>query len=120
MSFRPDVQAALLPAFRKEYGLSKSDLKIGLVSTRSGGIVTKITEELRARVYKTDIVNNGTVGWFNDLVARGVLMAYDCPEYKYFSPLAADPKIAPANLLPKYRQNFSNVWVLWNTIPVLM
>lgn len=94
---RPDVQAGLIPIFRKEYGLSESDLELKLVAARTGGIVTKVTEELRAGVDKTDIVQNGTIGWFNDLAARGELLAYDCPEYKNFHPLAADPKIAPAN-----------------------
>ena len=52
---------------------------------------------MRAKVYKTDVVNNGTVGWFNDLIEKKELMAYDCPEYKYFSPLVADPRIAAAH-----------------------
>lgn len=94
--WRPDVQAIMIPKFREEYGLSESDLKIKIVSARTGAIVTKITEELRAKVYKIDLVHNGTISWFNDLIKRGEIMAYDCPEYKHFSPLVADPKIAPA------------------------
>ena len=97
-AFRPDVQKHMIPAFRKEYGLSESDLDVKIVSSRSGGIVTKITEELRAGVYKTDIAHNGTVGWFNDLAARGELMKYDSPQYKHASPMATTPEIAPANL----------------------
>jgi hypothetical protein len=49
-SSRPDVQAKLLPAFLKEYGFSGSDLKIKIISSRTGTIVTKVTEELRAKV----------------------------------------------------------------------
>jgi ABC-type glycerol-3-phosphate transport system substrate-binding protein len=56
-SWRPDIQAKMIPEFLKEYGLSNSDLKVKIVSTRTGAVVTKITEELRAKVYKTDIVN---------------------------------------------------------------
>ena len=96
-SWRPDVQAKMIPLFREEYGISEADLKFKIISTRTGAIVTKITEELRAKVYKTDVINNGTVGWFNDLIEKKELMAYDCPEYKSFSPLVADPKIAAAH-----------------------
>jgi iron(III) transport system substrate-binding protein len=60
-------------------------------------VITKTEEELQAKIYKTDIIQNGTIGWYNDLVGKGQLMAYDSPEYKQFHPLATDPKIAPAN-----------------------
>jgi iron(III) transport system substrate-binding protein len=45
----------------------------------------------------TDIVQNATIDWFNDLVARGELLAYDSPEYRHFGPLSVNPEIAPAN-----------------------
>ncbi len=96
-SWRPDVQAKMIPLFREEYGISDGELKFKIISTRTGAIVTKITEELRAKVYKTDLINNGTVGWFNDLIEKKELMAYDSPEYKSFSPLVVDPQIAAAN-----------------------
>ena len=64
---------------------------------RTDAIVTKVTEELRAKVYKTDIVQNATIDWFNDLVARGELMPYDSPEYRHFCPQSVNPEIAPAN-----------------------
>ena len=96
-SWRPDVQAKMIPQFLKEYGLSDSALKIKIISTRTGAIVTKITEELRAKVYKTDLVNTAPTYWFDELVAKKELMAYESPEYKHFSPLAADPEMGPAN-----------------------
>jgi iron(III) transport system substrate-binding protein len=96
-SWHPDVQEKMIPLFREQYGLSESDLKIRLVSTRTGAIVTKITEELRAKVYKTDFAQTAPAFWFDELIARGEIMAYDCPEYKHFSPLLADPKVGPAN-----------------------
>ena len=94
---RPDVQEHMFLKFREWYGLSASDLEINLVSTRTDAIVTKVTQELRAKVYVTDIVQNATIDWFNDLVARGELMAYDSPEYKNFCPQSVNPEIAPAN-----------------------
>ncbi|OGP87887.1 MAG: hypothetical protein A2157_10840 [Deltaproteobacteria bacterium RBG_16_47_11] len=94
---RPEIQASLIPVFRKEYGLSESDLQLKIISTRSTAVITKVEEELQAKVYKTDLIQNGTIGWFNDLAGKGELMAYDSPEYKQFHPLATDPKIAPAN-----------------------
>ncbi len=96
-SWHPDVQEMMIPLFRKEYGLSESDLKIKLVTIRTSAIVTKVTEELRAKVYKTDIVQTAPAYWFDDLVARGEIMAYDCPEYKHYSPLVADPRFGAAN-----------------------
>ncbi len=96
-NWRPDVQEMILPVFRKEYGLSESDLKINVLSIRTGAVVTKVTEELRAKVYKTDIVNTAPASWFNELIGHGEIMAYNCPEYKYFSPLMADPKVGEAN-----------------------
>jgi len=96
-TWRPDVQAKMIPLFRQEYGLSDSDLKIKIISTRTGAIVTKISEELRAKVYKTDIVNTAPTSFYDDLIAKGEIMAYDSPEYKHFSPLVADPNLGPAN-----------------------
>lgn len=96
-AWRPDVQAKMIPKFREEYGLSESELKVKIISTRTGAVVTKITEELRAKVYKTDIVNTAPTSWFDDLIANKEVMAYDSPEYKNFSPLVSDPKIGPAN-----------------------
>jgi iron(III) transport system substrate-binding protein len=94
---RPELQASQIPAFRKEYGLSEADLQVKIISTRSAAVISKVEEELQAKVYKTDLIQNGTIGWFNDLAGKGELMAYDSPEYKQFHPLATDPKIAPAN-----------------------
>jgi len=96
-NWRPDVQARMIPQFREMYGLSESDLKIKIVSTRTSAVVTKITEELRAKVYKTDFAQTAPAFWFDDLIANKELMAYNCPEYRHFSPLVADPKVAPAN-----------------------
>jgi len=96
-SWHPDVQEKMIPLFREQYGLSESDLKIKIVSTRTSAIVTKVTEELRAKVYKTDIVQTAPAFWFDDLIARGEIMAYDCPEYKHYSPLVADPRFGAAN-----------------------
>lgn len=96
-TWRPDVQVTLISKFREEYGLSEGDLKIKIESLRTAVVVTKVTEELRAKLYKTDVVQAGAPVWLNDLVARGELMAYDCPEYKHFHPMAADPEKAPAN-----------------------
>lgn len=92
-SWHPDVQEMMFPLFRKEYGLSESDLKIKINTIRTSAIVTKVTEELRAKIYKTDIAQTAPAYWFEDLVARGEIMAYDCPEYKNYSPLVADPKL---------------------------
>jgi hypothetical protein len=97
VNLRPDVQEALIPKFREWYGLSAADLEISIVSMRSDAIVTKVTEELRAKVYKTDIVDNGAIDWFNDLVARREIMPYDSPEYRHFCPQSVNPEIAPAN-----------------------
>jgi iron(III) transport system substrate-binding protein len=94
---RPDTQAHLIPKFREWYGLSASNLDINIVSMRSDAIVTKVTIELQAQIYTADIVQNGSVDWFNDLVARGQLMAYNSPEYRHFSPVSMNPEIAPAN-----------------------
>jgi iron(III) transport system substrate-binding protein len=96
-SLRPGVQDAMIPKFREWYGLSAADLDINMVSIRSDAIVTKVTEELRAKVHKADVVHIAAVDWLNDLVARGELMPYDSPEYKHFSPLSVNPEIAPAN-----------------------
>ena len=96
-NWRPDVQAMMLPKFYEEYGLSESDLKIKILSTRTGAIVTKVTQELRAKIYKTDIVHIAALGWVQDLVKRGELMAYESPEYKYFAPIANDPSKGPAH-----------------------
>ena len=96
-SWRPDVQAKMIPQFLQEYGLSDAELKVKIISTRTGAIVTKITEELRAKVYKTDVVNTAPTYWFDELIAKKEVMPYNSPEYKHFSPLAADPKIGAAN-----------------------
>jgi hypothetical protein len=97
ISLRPGVQEAMFPKFREWYGLSASDLQINMVSMRSDAIVTKVTEELRAKVYKTDVVNNASIDWFNDLVIGGELMPHDSPEYRYFCPQSVNAEIAPAN-----------------------
>jgi len=94
---KPDLQAELIPKFRQEYGFREKELQVEIVSLRTGAVTTKVTEELRAKVYKADIVHNSAVGWYNDLVARGEIMAYDSPEYKHFSPLSVNPEVAPAN-----------------------
>jgi iron(III) transport system substrate-binding protein len=109
--WRPDIQAVMIPEFRKEYGLSESDFKFKCVRAMTGSIVTKITGELRAKVYTTDVVQNGTIGWFNDLVARGELMAYDSPEYKHFPPIATDPRIAQAHP-PYFISGRYGIWAL--------
>ncbi len=96
-TLRPDMQDVMLPLFRKEYGLSESDLKIKIVSTRTGAIVTKITEELRAKIYKTDFADGGILAWFNDLIPKGEIMAYLSPESKHFHPMSTDPNVGPAN-----------------------
>lgn len=96
-SLRPDTQEHIFPKFRERYGLSAVDLEINIVSTRSDALITKVTEELRAKVYKTDIAHSGTVDWFNDLVERGELMAYDSPEYRHFCPLSVNPELGPTN-----------------------
>jgi iron(III) transport system substrate-binding protein len=72
-------------------------LKIKVPTIRTSAIVTKVTEELRAKVYKTDIVQTAPAYWFDELVARGEIMAYDCPEYKHYSPLVSDPRFGAAN-----------------------
>jgi len=94
---RPDMQAHLLPKFRAWSGLSEGDLKINLVSARTDAITTKISSELQAKVYNSDIIQSATVDWFNDLAERGDLMPYDSPEYKNFGPLSVNPEIAAAN-----------------------
>jgi iron(III) transport system substrate-binding protein len=97
VSLRPDVQEALNSKFREWYGFSEADLQLNFVSMRSDAIVTKVTEELRAKVYKADLINNAAIDWFNDLIARGELMPYDSPEYRHFSPLSVNPEMAPSN-----------------------
>jgi iron(III) transport system substrate-binding protein len=95
--FRMDVQAEFVPKFREWYGFVEDDLKINLVSMRTDAIISKVTEELRAKIYITDVVQNSTINWFNDLVTRGELMPYDSPEYRHFGPQSVNPEIAAAN-----------------------
>ena len=94
---RPDVQADLNPMFMEEYGLSESNFKIKMTSMRTEAIVAKITEELRAKVYKTDVVQDTAFDWFNELMARGELMPYESPEYKRFCPISVNPEIGQGN-----------------------
>lgn len=95
--WRPDVQAEMIPKFREEYGFSESDVRVKILSLRTDAIITKVTEELQAKVYKHDVIQNGAPGWFNDLVARGQLMAYDSLEYKHFHPAAVSPETGQSN-----------------------
>jgi iron(III) transport system substrate-binding protein len=110
-TLRPDVLERMIPDFQKEFGFSESDLKIKLVSARTATIVTKVTEELRAKVYKTDIVSTAPAYWFDELIARKEIMAYDSPEYKHFHPLVTNPKLGQANP-PYYISGYNNLWAI--------
>jgi len=113
-ALRPDVQSGLFSKFREEYGFSEADLRLKIISTRSATIAARINEELRAKVFKTDVIHDSIINWFNDLVAKGALMPYNCPEYKNFSPLSVNPEVAPAN--PPYfiSSQFSIYAILYN------
>ncbi len=113
-TMRPDLQDILIPLFRKEHGLSESDLKIKIVSTRTGAIVTKITEELRAKIYKTDFADGGILAWFNDLIAKGEIMSYISPESKNFHPMSIDPTVGPTRPPYYITEMFGDRCIVYN------
>ncbi len=113
-SFRPDTQEMMIPKFLEDYGLSASTFKVKIVSTRTGAVTTKITEELRAKVYKTDLAAGGLIEFFNDLIKRGEIMAYDSPEYKHFHPMSIDPAVGPTNPPYYVSEVFSSRGIIYN------
>lgn len=113
-TMRPDLQDIMIPLFRKEYALSESDLKIKIVSTRTGAIVTKITEELRAKIYKTDFADGGILAWFKDLAAKGEIMADISPESKHFHPMSTDPTVGPTNPPYYITEMFGDRCIVYN------
>lgn len=113
-SMRPDTQEMMIPKFLEEYGLSASAFRVKIISTRTGAVTTKITEELRAKVYKTDLAAGGLLEFFNDLVKRGEIMAYDSPEYKHFHSMSIDPAVGPTNPPYYVSEIFSSRGIIYN------
>ena len=52
--------------------------------------------------------------WFNDLAAKGELMAYNSPESKNFHPMSTDPAVGPTNPPYYFTEMFAARGILYN------
>lgn len=79
----PDQAEKVVAEFRRYYGLDR--VRVNYTYTSPGETVTKVEELLRARRADVDVVYNSAYAWFLDLKARGLLLRYDSPEYRFYS-----------------------------------
>ena len=83
-----DVAASteIIRDFKEYYGLEA--IKISIPRMRTGTLVAKAEEELKAGKLTVDVVSVAALGWFHEMFARNQFLKYDSPEYKFYGPAA--------------------------------
>ncbi|MFQ6111440.1 MAG: ABC transporter substrate-binding protein [Nitrospinota bacterium] len=81
-----DVSAStqIIKDFKEYYGLE--ELSVSIPRMRTGTLVAKVEEELKAGKVTVDVVAVAALGWFHQMYKRGELLKYCSPEYKYYGP----------------------------------
>ncbi|MFQ5894620.1 MAG: ABC transporter substrate-binding protein [Nitrospinota bacterium] len=89
------VKAAkeLEKAFKARYGLQ--GLRVSFSNRRSGTVIKRVEEEIRAGKVGTDLVILATAAWLHSMKRRGELLKYNSPEDKHYGPAAKARMNAP-------------------------
>jgi len=93
-NFVPTGAAPLLEKeFKRLYGLE--GLKFSFADRRSGTIIKRVEQEIRADKLSVDVLILATVSWLHSMRKRGELLKYESPEDKYYTAAAKANMNAP-------------------------
>jgi ABC-type Fe3+ transport system substrate-binding protein len=84
---------ALGKDFKEYYGLS--DVKVAHADRKSGTLIKRVEEEIRADKLSVDMVCIAAASWLHSMRRRGNLLEYTSPEDKYYEPAAKAKMNAP-------------------------
>ncbi|MBV9828588.1 MAG: extracellular solute-binding protein [Alphaproteobacteria bacterium] len=82
--FQPETNDALTTEFKKQYGLPGS-FKVGYTLSATGGLVTRVDQELAAGKATIDVASVASLPWIYSHVRDGKILQYDSPQYAHFS-----------------------------------
>ncbi len=82
--FQPETNDALTAEFRKQYGLPAS-FKVGYTLSSTGGLVTRVDQELAANRATIDVASVASLPWIYAHIRDGKFVQYDSPQYAHYS-----------------------------------
>jgi iron(III) transport system substrate-binding protein len=81
--FQPETNDALTAEFRKQYGLPGS-FKVGYTLSSTGGLVTRVDQELAASRATIDVASVASLPWIFSHIREGKILQYDSPQYQHY------------------------------------
>jgi iron(III) transport system substrate-binding protein len=82
--FQPETNDALTAEFRRQYGLPGS-FKVGYTLSATGGLVTRVDQELAANRATIDVASVASLPWIFSHIRENKILQYDSPQYPHYS-----------------------------------
>ncbi|HEX3952487.1 MAG TPA: extracellular solute-binding protein [Stellaceae bacterium] len=87
--FQPETNDALTAEFRRQYGLPGS-FKVGYTLSATGGLVTRVDQELAAGRATIDVASVASLPWVYSHIRDGKFLHYDSPQYAHYTKAFAE------------------------------